>query len=249
MTVDVLWMGGTSFGNGGDGISEEFRRQLEQRATGDCFRFSYVRYPGSYGFPWAYRESVAIGEENLLRAVTDALNPVIIGGYSQGAQVAANVATRYYQGERPDLEVLGCLLIADPWRPRGAGCPVGPADGFGILGERDLPGIPTLWAANAGDPITDLPAGNPLRTVGDISEWMAATVDPQRADRLYRSVQAMVSDGRLQRWWDWRNWQTWNGALRYARGYLFDGRHTTDYITKGLCAELAQAVVNREWTR
>lgn len=248
MTIDILWMGGTSFGNGGDGISEEFRRQLEQRAPGSLFRFRYVGYPGDYGLRYAYVESVAIGEESLLKAIADSPNLVIVGGYSQGAEVAANVGVRVYLGERPDLEVLGCLLIADPRRPRGAGHPIGPSDGYGVLGERDLGDLPTLWAANVGDPITDLPEGNPLRTIADISEFMAAGVDPDRAVDLFLKVQRMVSEGRTQRWWDWKNWRTWGGALAYARGYLFDGRHTTDYITRGLCANLAQAVVNRNWT-
>lgn len=245
MTIDILWMGGTGYGAGGDGVSEDFRRWLMLMDTvPERFRFSYVDYPGDFGVHGrSYDESVAQGMSQLTAAIADSANPVIIGGYSQGAEVAGEVARAYIRGMSQHT-IRGVILIADPWRPEG----VGGMDGSGIRGERGLDDMPTLWCSNPGDPITALPEGNPLRSVADIATLMAASVDPVRAAQLWSDVTAAVRTGRLQRWWDIRNWQTWNGALRYAKGYLFDGRHTLDYVRNGLCATLARQVVDRAWT-
>lgn len=246
MTIDILWMGGTGFGAGGDGVSEDFRHWLTLLDKEERFRFSYVDYPGDFGVHGrSYDESVAQGESQALDAIQDSPNPVILGGYSQGADVAGQVARRIATGRlHQQYDIRGVILIADPWRPEG----VGGVDGSGIRGERGLDDMPALWCSNPGDPITALPEGNPLRTIADITTLMAASVDPVRAAQLWNEVTAAVRAGRLQRWWDLKNFWTWGGALRYAKGYLFDGRHTLDYVRNGLCAELARQVVDRAWT-
>lgn len=236
--IDVLWLRGTGHGAVPDGVSEEFAKFLDP----DRFRFRAVEYPADYGQVLSYAESVQIGVSNLDNAAMQSPNPVVIGGYSQGAAAAGDLAAAVAAGAHPYLDVRGVALIADPLRPAGAGMPGLPAAaGYGISGQR-LIGMPTLWAANDGDPITALPAGNPLRTVADVSEFLAATCDPSRAADLFVTTLRAVTDGRMQRWWDVSNWRTWGGALAYLRGYLFDGRHTDDYIRRGLCAELAAAV-------
>jgi hypothetical protein len=253
MTIDILWLGGTGWGTGGDGISEEFRHQLRDRDPGERFRFVYVNYPADYGEKHTYDESLLIGRDRTLAAIKDSLNDVILGGYSQGADVAGMVACEIALGGHPDLTVLGCLLIADPWRPEGTSADaviMGVAPGYGIRGQRspDTNIMPTFWVANPGDPITALPAGNPLRTIADISEFMAVAPNPvTRGNELFTKVLKAVVDGRLQRWWSWNNWRTWGGALAFARGYILDGRHTTDYIKNGLCEALAMCVVNHSW--
>jgi hypothetical protein len=86
------------------------------------------------------------------------------------------------------------------------------------------------------------------QSVADIATFMAATVDPVRQFQLWSQVTDAARRGRLQRWWDIKNWISWGGALAYARGYLWDGRHTTDYVRNGLTATLARQVVDRAWT-
>jgi hypothetical protein len=242
--VDVLWLGGTGYGKGGDGVSEAFRLALAEQG-GDRFHFRYVEYPGDYGLGMSYVESVAAGEDRLLKAIVASVRPVIVGGYSQGAAAAGNVAARY-AARSVRAEIVGAVLIADPLRPEGATADrvLLPAPtGYGASGQRPIGGtLPVFWIANAGDPITALPGGSPLRSLADITEWMAATADPARAqDLLLKTINAA---GHAQRWWSWRNWRDWGSALAYMRGYIIDGRHTTNYVTRGLCAAAATCVVN-----
>jgi hypothetical protein len=249
--IDILWLAGTGFGNTVDGVSDEFWRHLRDRCP-DRFRFVTVTYPAAYGIRLSYGESLDQGRTALLQAIEDSPNKVIIGGYSQGAEIAGNVAAEVSGGEHPFLAVLGCVLIADPRRPTGTSAdPVtmGVASGYGIRGMRliDLWKVPTLWCANEGDAITSLPEGNPLRSIADITEFFAATLDADRANVLYTKVLNSVIEGRMQRWWSWKNWRTWGGALAYTRGYIRDGRHNTDYIRNGLCDRLAGAVARQPW--
>lgn len=240
MTTELLWLGGTGFGAGGDDISDAFRRHLDP----DRFAFRYIAYPGSYGIGPSYADSRAAGRAALIDAIRSTPNRVCLGGYSQGAGIAGDLAAEIGRGELPDLEVVGCALIADPSRPEHAGMPGWPtASGFGIVGVRDVVGVPTWWAANEGDPITSLPAGNPLRSLADASEYFSL-MSPVAAVRWMRTLEERARSDRWQRWWSVENWRSWNGAIAYARGYLADGRHTTDYIVNGHAQHLAQVVNN-----
>ncbi|MEV6555901.1 PE-PPE domain-containing protein [Nocardia sp. NPDC051756] len=243
MTIDVFWLPGTGFSTGPDGISSTFGAALDP----DRFRFVPLRYPAAYGTTMSYAASVAAGRRVLLDAVEDGENDVIIGGYSQGAGIAGDVAAEIWRSWPTD-PIVGCALIADPLLPRGAGIPDAPmASGYGIAGERPIDGMfanratPVWWVAAEGDPISSLPEGNPLRSIADLTTFMslASPGDAQRwgADLLERAVR-----GRWQRWWSIENWRTWTGAVAYARGYLVDGQHTSAYLDRGLAAELAHAV-------
>lgn len=245
MMLEVLWLGGTGFGNGGDGVSQDFAIALDKHSSVRSFR--YVPYPADYGQHYSYAESLVIGREALVEAIRDSSYPVIIGGYSQGAAAAGDVAADYAHGLLLDLDIRAAVLIADPLRPEGAtagGTVIGRPRGYGIAGTRRIDGtLPVYWVANEGDPITALPRGNPLRSIADLTEFMAATADPARAEALMLKIITKVSQARLQQWWSWENWRTWGGALAYAKGYLFDGRHTEDYVRLGLCETAAQAVM------
>lgn len=249
--IEILWLCGTGFGGElPDGVSEGFRCELIKCGAIGMFRFTYVQYPADYGVRLTYEESLAEGHRLLIEAITESPYPVIIGGYSQGADIAGTVAAEISAGAHPELTVLGAVLIADPWRPARTSIDtvvMGASSGFGIRGQRAIGGMPVFWAANEGDPITALPAGNPLRSLADISEFMSATLDRERANELYTKVLTAVSNGRMQRWWSRSNWRTWGGALAYVRGYLVDGRHTDDYIRHGHCATLARVVMNHPW--
>ncbi|WP_280194191.1 PE-PPE domain-containing protein [Nocardia farcinica] len=237
MTVDVIWLSGTGYGAQPDGVSTAFAAALP-----DGFGFVPVRYPASYIHPVSYAESVRRGREAVIDAIRATPARVVVGGYSQGARIAGDLAAEIGRGLHPDLEVEGCALIADPLRPVGAGmpgCPV--ASGYGISGQRFITDIPVWWAAVEGDPITALPAGNPLRSIADVTEYMTLS-DPVSAHRWGEDLLRRAVEGRWQRWWSPANWKSWGGAIAYARGYLVDGRHTTDYVLYGHAAHLARIV-------
>lgn len=239
--IDVLWLCGTGHGTGTDGVSAAFGAALDGR-----FHFVPIRYPAAFGgFGMSYGDSVSIGRHVLIDAIRSTPRLAVIGGYSQGAWIAGELADEIGHGDHPDLHVAACALIADPGRPAGAGSPgLATAPGYGIAGERPVSGLPTYWAAAEGDPIASLPAGNPLRLVADLTMWLSLA-SPGDAHRWGVDLLDRAVAGRWQRWWSPRNVRTWGGAVAYARGYLLDDRHTLAYLTEGHAAALA-AVLNRE---
>lgn len=240
--IDVFWLPGSGFSTGPDGISSAFGAALDDR-----FRFVSLRYPAEFGVRMSYTGSVMAGRQMLVNAIRETENRAVVGGYSQGAAAAGSLAAAIGRGEYPDLGVEACALIADPGRPPGSGCPGLPtASGYGISGPVPVDRIvPTYWAAAEGDPITALPAGNPLRFVADLTEWMSLA-SPGDAHRWGVDLVDRAVRGRWQRWWSLENVRSWGGAVAYARGYLprpvGDGRHTDSYITEGLAVGLARAI-------
>jgi hypothetical protein len=235
MTVTVLMLPGTGFPAGGDGICEEFGRHLDPAR----FAWRIVDYPAAYGgigLDESYADSRAAGRQALIDAIKAAPGRVVIAGYSQGAQIVGDLAGIGVG------KVLAAALIADPARPPGAGIPGQPAvSGYGITGARPVRGVPAYWAANPGDPITALPADDPLRGIADITGYFSlrSTADAERwaQDLINRAIA-----GRWQRWWSIGDIRRWGEAIAYARGYLLDGRHTGDYIVRGLAAGLAETI-------
>ncbi|MGW6698827.1 DUF3089 domain-containing protein [Nocardia sp. NPDC055049] len=239
--IDVLILPGTGFPRG-DGVSTAFADAL------DPSRFNplIVTYPAEYGTPRSYAESRRIGRRALL-AARPVRRPFVLAGYSQGAGIAGDLAreiVEHMPGAVAD-HLVGCALIADPLRPITGGQPHRTlAGGYGIAGERPIYGVPTWWAAAPGDPITALPVGNPLRSIADLSEWWSLA-GPDEIARWGADLVEKCRAGTYQRWWSLDNWRTWAGAMAYARGYLWDGRHTTDYLVHGHVQALADTV-NRE---
>lgn len=237
--IDVLILPGTGHGRTGDGISQAFADAL------DPTRFAprMIAYAAAYGgLDMPYAESRYTGRRALLEAITG-YRPFVLAGYSQGAGIAGNLAVEIVQN-MPGVcadHLVGCALIADPYRPMLAGMPHRPpAPGYGIAGQRHVPG-PVWWAAADGDPITALPAGNPLRSVADLTEWWSLA-GPAEIARWGADLVEKCRTGAFQRWWSLENWRTWNGAMAYARGYLLDGRHTTAYIDEGHVQALADTL-------
>ncbi|MEV0356359.1 PE-PPE domain-containing protein [Nocardia sp. NPDC050697] len=231
--VTVLLLGGT-WNPRGDAIGAAFAEHL------DTARFvtRIVEYPADYGRSVPYADSVAAGEAALIAAIRSTPGDLILAGYSQGAAVAGNVAGAIGRNDLDCPAVLACALIADPLRPQGMA--VGPdPGGYGIAGQRPVPRIPTFWAAAPGDPITALPAGNPLRTVADLSGYFSLS-STRAAWRWGRSLLDAATHRQLQRWWSPEHRRSWAGAAAYARGYLIDGRHTSDYLRDGHVARLAE---------
>lgn len=244
--IDVLMLPGTGHPRGGDGVTEAFMNALDPKR----FRPRIVPYPATFGgLNMPYRQSVAIGRQALITAISECHNDVIIGGYSQGAGIAHEVTLLASDGLVDGPAVIASALIADPYRPAGAGIPgYTVASGYGIDAMHPSVGnkmhvsrIPTLWAAAEGDPITALPAGNPLRSIADLTEWWSIS-DPVAVARWGEDLIEKCRTGALQRWWSIENWRSWSGAMAYARGYLWDGRHTHDYIRNGHVQQLADAL-------
>lgn len=250
--IVVLSLPGTGAPSGGDGITEDFHRHLDSSRY-DC---RIVPYAAAFGVGGniAFADSRKTGRTALLAAM-DALpsgTEVILGGYSQGAVIAGDLAREIDAGDLSvHVRIVAAALIADGYRPHGYGLtPPGQplAEGYGIAGERYLSGVPfpVFWVSAWGDPIASLPAGNPLRTVADLTQYYSIRT-PETAVKWGASVLDAVTQGRLQDWWRPDKWQRWNSAIAFARGFLFDGRHTVDYVRYGHTRALADAV-NRHVT-
>lgn len=237
--IDVLIMGGT-WAPLGHPVTDNFAWNLDP----DKFRFKHVPYPADYGQRTTFADSVAAGREALLREIEASPYAVIVAGYSQGAGIAGDVAAEIGRGEHPRLDVRAAALIADPARPEGVSINADPG-GFGITGQRHIPGMPAYHVAAWNDPITSLSAGSPLRTVADLSAYWSMN-SPEAFLKWGRSAAETIAAGRLQRWWNPAHLWDWTIAAREARGYLLDRRHTDAYVTEGHSKHLAETL-NQEF--
>lgn len=241
MTIEVLSLAGTGFPDGGDGVLESFLAALPP----DRFRGRIVRYPADFGMRGTtYADSRAAGLYSLGQAAAECESrgvSYLVAGYSQGAVVAGDFAAAL----GPASLCVGAALIADGYRPAGEGVLQAGhqmAPGYGIGGQRPIHGVRAWWVSAPGDPICALPAGNPLRMVADLAEYFSLRGPAEATVWMARAL-ARVAEGRLQPWWRVEHWRDWGGAAAFARGYLFDGRHTLDYVRYGYTHALAQAVV------
>lgn len=247
MTITALAFGGTGFPNGGDGVTESFLDHL------DASRFvtSFVRYPASgFGIGAAYADSVATGMEAGRKAVRTSGDRVLLVGYSQGAVVAGDLAAELARTGLAE-KIAGVALIADGRRPAGphTGTPGHhAAPGYGIIDERPIPTdrFPAFWASAPGDPICSLPEGNPLRTVADIVGYMSIS-RPEDITRWGARLLDLALKRGYQRWWNLKYWQDWDEAGDFARGFLFSGRHTDDYVRYGHTRALAETINGQDW--
>lgn len=245
----ILALPGTGAPHGGDGITEDFLSHFDT----DLYHTKVVPYTASYGGTSpSFTESRRVGRVALLDAI-DSLSgdPCVIAGYSQGAVIAGDLAAEL--GSQICLSqvrnIKACALIADGSRPRGLGVPATRdvstqlAGGYGILGERPVPTrhFPTFWVSNPGDPICALPAGNPLRSVADLTGYFSIR-SPQDVLLWGAKMIDTVTRRQMEQWWNPVNRSSWGMALAYTRGFVFDGRHTTDYITRGYTEALSIAV-------
>lgn len=233
--VDVLCLPGT-FQPHGEPMSDAFMASLDR----DRYNPVYVEYPATYGGTGpAYADSRQGGYANLLAAAEARFpDPVGLYGYSQGAWGAGELARQASQ--IPTINVEFAALMADPLRPSGVPLVTGTAAGFGISGQRYTGLTPTLWAAVADDPITSLPAGNPLRLIPDLSEYWSLS-SPDAVVRWLGSLIDVAIQGKLQPFWHPDHWRDWDGAIVWALNYLVRERHTTAYVAEGHAAALAYA--------
>ncbi len=232
----ILMLPGTGYNAGQpDPISADFLARFDSSQ----YEARVISYPASFG---GTEPSFEVSRTKGAEAVYDALDslpegtPVVLAGYSQGAVIMGDIARDINVHELAQYNVRACGLIADGYRPEGIGLvppgdTQGLAEGYGIAGQRLIPQsrFRTYWVSAWGDPIASLPAGNPLRTVADLVGWYSLRTPADIVTWGSKMLDAVVS-GRLQDWWAPWKWAGWAGALAFARGYLFDGRHTADYI-------------------
>jgi hypothetical protein len=178
-------------------------------------------YGGAVGEAQDFHDSQAEGRRLLLELLAQT-GPAVLWGYSAGAFLAGNVAREIALGQHLALSLIAVGLVSDPGRHPDQ--IIGPnRGGYGIKGARLIPHdrFPVWQFSAQGDAISELPVGNPLRSLADITESMSPDF-PEWMGRLFEQAQA----NQWQRWWDIGNWMTWGGAIAWAKGYLFDGRHT-----------------------
>lgn len=217
------------------GVGEPYARNMLGEVTKHLdkawFDDKELQYSAGYApIGESFGVSQEVGRRNLLHMIDADPNPVIVlCGFSAGAQVVGDVAREIALGMHPKLigRVAAVGLIADP--SRGKGQIIGPdRGGYGIKGSRLIPssngplkqvnGFP-VWSYSApGDPISELPEGNPLRSFADWSEWFGSPVHLQRLLERAKSNQ-------WQRWWDLRNFRTWAGAIDWLLNYTSRSRH------------------------
>ena len=203
----------------------------------------YAQGVGGYG---ASREAGVVAAA---RAVDAAPGAVYLIGFSQGAASAGDLARRIALLQYPRLSLSGVGLLADPMRHRDQGLP-GQTSGWGIGGERFIPTdrFPVWQLAAPGDPICRLPAGNPLRSLADLSEYYA----PGGEREWFRQLRLRAEGNRWQKWWNPANVASWFGAIAWAKGYLVDGRHACydDELVPGQsltwCELLADLIIEAE---
>jgi len=214
-TVTVIAARGVSEQYGSNMLSE-----VTKRLDKAWFDVKELQYSAGYApVGESFGVSQEVGRRNLLHMIDADPNPVVLLGFSAGAQVVGDVAQEIALGMHPKLEVLGVGLLADPSRAQGQ--IEGPdRGGYGIKGSRPIPtnAFP-VWSFSApGDPISELPVGNPLRSFADWSEWFGS---PDHVRRLADRARA----NQWQRWWSPANVRTWGGAMVWLNNYLTGGRH------------------------
>lgn len=190
------------------------------------FRIKELPYSAAYGTVGgneAFAVSQTQGRNALLSMIRDDPYPVVLLGFSAGAKLVGDVAAEIAAGMHDNLGLVvdAVGLIADP--ARHSGQIVGDnRGGHGITGNRwiDPKRFPVWQFSAPGDPISELPVGNPLRTFADLTEFWG----PDQG-RWMQELADRARKRQWQRWWDLNNWQSWGGAIYWAQNYLFRQRH------------------------
>lgn len=158
----------------GTGISS-LLESVTDHLDPDLWDCQLVDYPAEYGNVRSYAKSREIGTLNLLDAAARLDGrPIAMLGYSQGAQIVGDLAKLVAEsGADPLFDLRAVGLVADPMRPAGKSI-LDLGTGYGIAGQRDIVGdFPVFWAANPLDAITCATHDAMLRTVADLTEYMA----------------------------------------------------------------------------
>lgn len=235
--VQVLLVPGTSETNlvDTDNTPNGLLKTVSDRLDQEKFFCKEVIYAAVYGTDGMnYIQSRQTGIDMLIHETQTYDGPTIWIGYSQGADSVGEASKLIPE---LGLNVIFIGLVADPARHPDQNVLIEPhpAGSYGITGQRLVQASCPVWTAAAtGDPICALPEGNPLRSVADGTKFMSSNFIS-----WFLMTLKLCQESQAQRWWDLGNWKTWGGAIAYARGYLFDGRHTRAYVDEGHTLALA----------
>jgi hypothetical protein len=253
--IDVIWLRGTTENMVPESVSMQFLDKLN-----GGFQVLPIQYQASYGNPGSYHDSRIEGRDNALVQIRNSQNPFIIGGYSQGADIAGDllaeilgwvsVPGRVMADDLVEIQhrCRGGAFIADPQRPTNRYLGLNPDPGqssYGIKGSRDITARKAFWVAAPRDPITVMRPGNPARSIADFSDFFALST-PEDATRWGLSIIQKALSGQAQPWWLPEHWKDWGGAIEAIANYL-GTRHTTAYVEEGFCEMLANAVNGYQW--
>lgn len=227
------------------GMLENLTRHLPNHLF-VCRQFNYRNQYGPVP-TWngtAYGKNLHTAAMELSRSIEQESNPVILIGYSAGAQVVSTYleASNWFSG---DDNVIAAVLIANPVQAPGEGDTSGR---YGIAGMHNKwpDNVRTFFLSNPDDIICSSDPGSPIRGLENISETFSFT-DPWQWIAGY--IEA-ARTGKSQTWW-WNpiRFRTWERALRGAIGYLNGSEHVAWYLQgtrlQDLAAELTTFVETR----
>lgn len=217
------------------GISEPYGNNMLAQVTKklDKKKYKVVELDYSASYASVRNESFGfsqeVGRREMRYQIEKAEGKVILLGFSAGAKLAGDVAKSIADGVFPGFreKVVAVGLIADPARSR---LQIQGKDrgGYGITGDRFIPDTYfKVWQFSApGDPISELPAGNALRTFADFTEF-ASTTNP---GPWFQNILEKTKKNQWQQWWNPANIATWRGAGQWLMNYLVGRRHISYHI-------------------
>lgn len=153
-------------------------------------------------------------------------------GYSGGAQVLSTALERLARAGTP-VDIPAAVMISNPVRNASDPTMVPGIPGrYGVAGAHSpFPAAMRLVdLANPVDVICSCPPPpHPLRGFADLSRHFSL------ADPVRWGVETleMAKRGQFQNAWRLSSLPSWWEAVALARGYLFDGQHTSWYVPRG----------------
>lgn len=229
------------------GLLENFTRHLSP----DLFICRQFNYRNQYGpVPtWdgtAYDVNLHTAVRELAGEVARDPNPVILAGYSAGAQVISQLLTSMHAGVHTNLEIPAVVMVANPLQRREE-VPATSRTLFGIAGEhgpwpRD---IQLFSLANPADIIPCSEEHSPLRGFSDITRTFSFH-DPFRWIGKYLEA---AFTGRNQNWWNPFTRGAWARAVDGGIGYLNRTQHEQWYLEGDRLKSLAASVNQFAQTR
>ncbi|HHY07515.1 MAG TPA: hypothetical protein GX530_03095 [Corynebacteriales bacterium] len=166
------------------------------------FDITFIKYPQTFALPVSYARSKKIAIDRLREEwERDLKAPIVLLGYSQGADAAGDFALEI--AGHPRLK--GVALVADPRKPRGPGVGHYKLQGHGICGERPIPHTRVIQAAIPGDVVCDAHRASLWRLMADLTQVAGLNVPRWAVDvartALRADVQLLQDIGTAQRLW------------------------------------------------
>lgn len=234
------------------GMLENFTRHLPDT----LFTAQQFNYRNQYG-PSPQLDGTAY-DENLADAVpaldgkvrvAATAGPVMLAGYSAGAQVVSEYLGDIADGVYPlPPNLVGAVLVANPLTSKLGGWtrpallpPIIPERRlYGVAGEhRTFPeGLAYFALGNRNDIICASEENSPIRGFSNISKSFSFT-NPQRWIAEYIKA---AREGKNQNWFNPAAFLAWSRALDGALGYLDGSEHVQWYLQENRLAILAEEV-------